>query len=308
MTPFSTGGAIAQFELPSPHRVEEVRLGDGAVILLRRHGHPDGPRLVMSSGNGLAIDLYFPYWSLLLNEFDLLLFDLRNHGANPLSEGTGHTIPAFCRDLEAVGRAVDHAFGLRPKVGVFHSVSRLAAALSPSLGSTFSALVCFDPPFCASELRHRIFDSACRQIAVRTRNRVGRFPSERQFVRLMNAQPAMARLVPNLTELMARTTLRGVPGGGIELRCPPNYEAQILAAMPAFSRMVDVDSFPLPVKVIGADPRIRHYFLPPCDLSRAESVDFESISGTTHLAQLERPEECARLTTEFLRRIGFGAD
>lgn len=306
--PYSKRAETTQFELPSPHRVEELRLRDGAVILLRQHGNPDGPRLLVSSGNGLAIDLYFPYWSLLLDKFDLLLFDLRNQGANPLGHRSHHTIPAFRRDFEAVCQTVDRAFGLRPKAGVFHSVSSLAAVLSPSLGSEFSALVCFDPPFCVSEFRHRILKSACRQAAMRTRNRLRLFPNELQFVKLMNALPGMARLVPNVAELMARTTLRCVQGGGFELRCPPSYEAQILATMPDFSRMIDVHSFSLPTKVIGADPSIRHYFVPPCDLSRVESVDFESIPGTTHLAQLERPVEYARLTTDFLCRIGFGAD
>ncbi len=306
--PYSPSGATAYFEVPSPHRVEELRLQDGAVILLRQHGNPDGPRLVVSSGNGLAIDLYFPYWSLLLDKFDLLLFDLRNQGANPLGERSHHTIPSFRRDLEAVCQTVDRAFGMHPKAGVFHSVSSLAAVLSPSLESEFSALVCFDPPFCASESKHRIFESACRQAAMRTRNRLGLFPSEWKFVKFMNASPGMARLVPNVAELMARTTLRYVPDGAFELRCPPNYEAQILAAMPTFSRMVDVELFALPTKVIGADPSIRHYFLPPCDLSHVESVNFEAIPGTTHLAQLERPAECARLTTDFLSRIGFSAD
>ena len=115
----------------------------------------------------------------------------------------------------------------------------------------------------------------------------------------------MARLRPDVIELMARTTLRSAADGGRELRCPPGHEAGILSAIPGFSRMVDPDSLPLPVKVIGADPTLRHYFLPPCDLRRARFVDFEYLSGTTHLAQLEAPEECARLTIDYLRRIGF---
>ena len=99
--------------------------------------------LLMSHGNGLAIDLYYPFWSLLLGEFDLILFDLRNHGANPPGDLTLHTIPAFCRDLEAVGQAVDRAFGVRPRerASIYHSVSCLAAALSPSLSASCVALV-----------------------------------------------------------------------------------------------------------------------------------------------------------------------
>ena len=284
--------------------VVEARLDDDLTVPVRRCGNPEGPRLLISHGNGLAIDLYRPYWSLLLDDFDLVLFDLRNHGRNPAGDPARHTIPALCRDLEAVGQTVDRAFGMRPRAGVFHSVSCLAAALSPSLGVAYSALVLFDPPFHLGGAGDRAYESACRQAAARTRVRASRFSSEREFIDLMRVQPAMERVRPGVTELMARTTLRKAAGGGCELRCPPGHEARMLSSIPGFARMVNPDSLPLPVKVVGADPKLRHYFLPPCDLRGARSVDFESLPGTTHLAQLEEPEECARLTIDFLRRIG----
>ena len=146
---------------------------------------------------------------------------------------------------------------------------------------------------------------ACQQAVGRTRIRAHRFRSAKDFVELMSAQPAMTRVHPEAIRMMARATLRQSAGGGVELRCPPEYEAKILASIPGFSRMVDPDALPLPVKVVGADPSLKHYFLPPCDLSRATSLDFEALPGTTHLAQVEKPEECARATVEFLGRVGF---
>lgn len=290
---------------PRPASIVEARLDESLSVPVRRYGNPNGSRLLMSHGNGLAIDLYHPFWSLLLDKFDLILFDLRNHGENPRGAIAWHTVPSLCRDLEAVGQAVDRAFGVRPKAGVFHSVSCLAAVLSPSLRVAYSALVLFDPPLCLPGIGQRVFEVAFHQAAARSRIRAGWFPSEREFIDLMSVQPSMARLLPEVSELMARTTLRAAAGGGCELRCPPDYEAKILTSIPGFSRMVDPDALSLPVKVIGADPKIKHYFLPPCDLSGAKSVDFEFLSGTTHLAQLEKPEECARLTIDFLRRTGF---
>lgn len=290
--------------LPRPACTIEVRLDDEVMAPIRRYGNPDGPRLLLSHGNGLAIDLYHPFWSLLLDVFDVIVFDLRNHGANPLGDPERHTLPNLCRDLEAIGRAVDRNFGVRPRAGLFHSVSCLAAALSPSLAVSYAALVLFEPPFFPSGVSQRVFELACHQAAARTRIRAGRFRSEGHFVELMSAQPAMARVLPEALRLMARTTLRQHPGG-YELRCPPEYEAKILAAIPGFARMVDPDALPLPVKVVGADPALKHYFLPPCDLSRAKALDFESLPGTTHLAQLEKPEDCVRLTVDFLKETGF---
>ena len=291
--------------LPPPLATTEATLEGGGVAAIRRYGNPDGPRLLMSHGNGLAIELYYPYWSLLLDDFDLMLFDLRNHGANALGTAAHHTVPAFCRDVEAVGRAVDREYGARPRAGVYHSASSLAALLSPSVGVSYAALVLFDPPLFPPGAPRRAFEAACRQAAQRTRIRAFRFRSEAEFAELMSAQPAFDRSVPGAARRMARTTLRRAPHGGFELRCPREYEANIMASLAGFARMVDLDSVALPIKVVGADPALKHYFLPPCDLSHARSVDYEVLRGTTHLAQLEKPAECAALTVDFLRKHGF---
>ncbi|MDE0265236.1 MAG: alpha/beta hydrolase [Bryobacterales bacterium] len=294
-------------DVPQPSSVVSAKLDDGLSVPVRRYGNPEGPRLLMSHGNGLAIDLYHPYWSLLLEGFDLMLFDLRGHGRNPLGDMDGHTIPAFSRDLETIGQTVDRCFGVRPRAGVFHSVSCLAAALSPSLGASYSALVLFDPPLCPSGMgiAHRVLESSCVRAAASARIRVQQFRSEQDFVELMKSHPATTRLFPGVHELMARTTLRADGRGGYVLRCQPELEARILDSIPRFSRLVDPDLLPLPIKVIGADPHVRHHSFPPCNLGSAKRVDFESLSETTHLAQLEKPEECAQLTIEFLGRIGL---
>ena len=75
--------ALKRWTLPSPAATAEVRTADGLSITIRRHGNPRGPRIVMNNGNGLAADLYFPFWSLLADRFDLVLYDLRSHGEYP---------------------------------------------------------------------------------------------------------------------------------------------------------------------------------------------------------------------------------
>ena len=178
--------------LPPPLATTEATLEGGGVAAIRRYGNPDGPRLLMSHGNGLAIELYYPYWSLLLDDFDLMLFDLRNHGANALGAAAHHTVPAFCRDVEAVGRAVDREYGARPRAGVYHSASSLAALLSPSVGVSYAALVLFDPPLFPPGAPRRAFEAACRQAAQRTRIRTFRFRSE-DGVRRTHERPARVR-------------------------------------------------------------------------------------------------------------------
>ena len=107
-------------------------MSDGTAIVLRRHGNPDGPRLVLSHGNGLAVDLYYPFWSLLADDFDLIVYDLRNHDWNEVGAIDKHNMPSFVDDHDRIMEAIDHQYGDKPKVGVFHSVSALISLLSPT--------------------------------------------------------------------------------------------------------------------------------------------------------------------------------
>lgn len=95
-------GADAAWEVPEPNSVDDVRLDDGTCITLRRHGRPSGQRLVLSHGNGLSIDLYLPFWSCFIDEFDVVVYDLRNHGWNGVGPLRHHNIPTFVKDHDTI--------------------------------------------------------------------------------------------------------------------------------------------------------------------------------------------------------------
>ena len=136
------------WEVPKPLLTFEVRVDDDTVFTLRRHGNPDGPRLVMSHDNGGRSIFYYPFWSLPAEEFDLVVYDLRNHGWNSVSTIANHNIPTLFRDHDLFIEGIDSHYGTKPKIGVFHSVSGLITLLSPTKGSGFEARVLFDPPLC----------------------------------------------------------------------------------------------------------------------------------------------------------------
>ena len=69
-----------RWNVPTPLETVKVQMADGAPIALRRHGNPSGPRMVFSHGNALAADLYYPFWSLLMERFDIVLYDICSHG------------------------------------------------------------------------------------------------------------------------------------------------------------------------------------------------------------------------------------
>ena len=127
-----------------------VGSADDARIIVRRLQRPGAPRLLLSHGNGFAIDGYRQFWNLLSDDFELCLFDQRNQGQNPLGPIETHSIAAMAQDHLAVRRAIENAFGQRPTIGLFHSVSSIAAIRAAlDHGLTWDALVLFDPPLIA---------------------------------------------------------------------------------------------------------------------------------------------------------------
>lgn len=66
----TAASSCAGFRVPAPDRVEDLRLLDEGVTLLRCHGNPAGPRLLVSHGNGFAADMYFPLWGRVFGDSD----------------------------------------------------------------------------------------------------------------------------------------------------------------------------------------------------------------------------------------------
>lgn len=294
--------AETRWELPQPLSTEIVQVDGDTTIAVRRHGNQDGPRLVLSHGNGLAADLYYPFWSLLTNEFDVIVYDMRNHGWNGLTPLERHNVPTLVNDHDLVIAAIDERFGAKPKVGVYHSVSALIALLSPTMGSAYSALVMYDPPLRKPNITDEQFDAASMKTAETARKRTARFRTLESYAEFLPIVPAFRNFVPGAYDLMARTTVRErADSPGYELRCPPEYEAQIIDYARIFSLAVDFDAMTCPLKVIGADPTLPYSYLPTLDLSDVAIVHYDFLPDATHFLPIEQPKECAAVLRDFLR-------
>ena len=292
------------WEIPQPLSTHDVRVDEDTVITLRRHGNPAGPRLVLSHGNGLAIDMYYPFWSLLADDFDLIVYDLRNHGWNPIGPLRNHTLPTLVQDNDKMLEAIDGHYGSKPKVGVYHSISALASLLSPNKGSDFAARVLFDPPVCKPGRSLQGFEETTSRLAQMTRQRTPRFRNREELAEIIPFLPHFQNVVPGFAELFVQTTLRErAAGDGYELCCPREHEAQIIEYAGAFAVLVDFGSLVSPTKVIGADPTLPYSYLPTLDPSDVFTVGYDFLPDATHFLQMEQPEECARLLREFVKPI-----
>jgi pimeloyl-ACP methyl ester carboxylesterase len=290
----------------------DVALDDGAKILVRRHGRADGARLFLSHGNGFAADAYFPYWHYLLANFDLLVFDFRNHGQNVPVVPPHHNYEQLTRDLERVIDAVNLKLGERRTAGLFHSMSaRTAMKHAIDIGWRWDALVLFDPPNVPPP-DHPLYPAMAafeKRLVDWALHRRRRFAAVDELAQEYLQSRATAHWVPGEHNLMARSVLRKSPDGiGYELVCDPENEAGIYAQAMTLNLWPPASEFDGPVKLIGCDPNMKVAAgTGPANQALAieGDYDYSFVEGTGHLLQVEKPQECARLTLEFLARHGL---
>ena len=292
------------WRVPEPLSTLDVQLDTHTVITVRRHGNCLGPRLVLSHGNGVAIDAYYPFWSLLADDFDLMVYDLRNHGWNDVGKMRDHNIPTLMSDHDIIADSIVQEYGEKPTVGIFHSLSTLVALLS--FNRNYSALIFFDPPLCKPANSEMKFIEAAERMAAMIRIRTEKFKSEEQFVEVMVFSPTFSHVASGVRKLIAQTTLRKtVDGEAYELRCPRDYEAQIAEYVRSFSPLLDLSMLSCPTKVIGADPTLPHTYLPTFNLAHASAVDYDFVPDSSHFLQLEQPKKCAEMVREYLECQGI---
>jgi pimeloyl-ACP methyl ester carboxylesterase len=298
---------------PAPLAAIDLAMEDGATIRVRRHGNTDGPRLVLAHGNGFAIDAYFPFWRLLTDEFDVVLYDQRNHGWNPRHDVAHHDVPWFVRDMEAVFHGVREAFGAKPVAGVFHSISAVTAIWHAlEHGRRWDALVLFDPPLVPSP-GHRLHEVARDfelMLSRWSKDRPARFRSPDELAAIFRASKSLSRWVPGAHELMARSILRQeAETGDWVLCCPPEGESQVYATNSRLDLCPRLSELEGPMKVVASDPDDPNARAPGL-INRALAAAFghayEAVPGATHMVQVEKPAECAAIVRAFLREAGFG--
>jgi pimeloyl-ACP methyl ester carboxylesterase len=300
-----------RFEVPAPHSDIPVALDDGATIHVRRHGDPNGPRVFLGHGNGFAINGYFPYWQHLIGRFDLLLFDSRNHGENLPTNPANQNYPQLSRDLQRVIQTIDRQFGQKQSIGIFHSMSaRTAMKHALEFGWGWAALVLFDPPNIPlrGHSTYAVMEESTRRLVRWAHRRRSRFDRIEELTAEYLKSRATARWVSGAHELMARSVLRRRPGAeAYELVCDPENEAAIYKEDLTLNLWRKAREFGGPVKLIGCDPKMPGAATGIANraLSLEGGYDYDFVEETDHLLQIEKPQECVRVTLRFLSQCNL---
>ncbi|MGF1608427.1 MAG: alpha/beta fold hydrolase [Kiloniellales bacterium] len=308
--------------LPTARESFDLTMDDGAVIRARCHGPTPGapaagargaaPRLYVSHGNGFAIDGYVGFWGPLAERFEVVAFDMRNHGRNPPAGADGHHYLQMARDLGQVVEGVEARLGKGRRIGVVHSMSgRAAMKQATQLGWIWDALVLYDPPNVPPK-DHLLYE-AMRAFELRlvefALDRPERFASPDELAQHYAESRAHRSWAPSAHQAMARALLRRDEAqGDWVLSCPREYEAAIYLAALTLDLWPPASAFGGPTLLVGADPDLKGG--PPTGranqvLAREQGYRYQAVEGTGHLLQIEKPEACRAILLSFLEELGL---
>lgn len=284
-----------------------VNCHDGAIIRTSVFARPSAPRLLISHGNGFAIGGYRKFWELLTDDFELVLFDLRNHGSNPLHRLEDHTLTNMARDLLTVREVIAATSGPRFTAGIFHSVSSIAAIYgAQELAAKWDALTLVDPPLIAppgNPLREQNLklDEFLSALALK---RPQTCASVAELAQQLRAR-AGRNWVAGADFDMAEATTRPTADGRRELSCPGPFEAQIYAHNAAYDSYAALAHISRPVMILGADPAMERALTPAFsgpEAARTYNIPHVIAPGTGHLLQIEAPQFAAGQVREFVMK------
>ncbi len=299
---------MTQFVVPSPLDTLDATMPDGAIIRIRQHGNPHGKRILLSHGNGFATNAYYPFWQFLQEDFELLVYDQRNHGENPFFSSYGHHLDGFRGDLSHILTAIDNHFGAKPRSGAFHSVSAVAAlAHAVSEAWAWERLVLFDPPLVPAteeDLHEKAFSSE-RFMAGWAFNRDHEFKNPQALADYLSANKGMQNWVPGAHQLLAECLLRE-EGDVWRLRCPRELESNVYLSngfAPIWRHLHKLSGIRDRLLILTADPDAKDARYPPLGARRMAEVfgfSVQGLPGTTHMLQLEQPQRCAEIVRDFV--------
>ncbi|MGD9921092.1 MAG: alpha/beta hydrolase [Pseudorhodoplanes sp.] len=297
-----------KIEAAAPRRRFVIALEDGAEVVARVYGK--GPRLVLSHGNGLAIDAYETFWQRLTGRYEVVMFDFRHHGLSTAYREPLQNWPQFIRDFDVVTTAIQCELGPAEAVGIFHSMSALTALIHASeYPTTWRGIVAFEPPV-PPRPEHEDFEpffSLHRDLAEGAARRRVSFESPERLATSFGSRPSFKRIDPqDLQRLSAATLRRNAQSGRYDLACAREFESETFRLRNLGDAWGRVGAASLPVHVVAGNPSSDEnqcLATVACRIAQDGGFGFEAVADSTHFLQIERPAECVTAVERFIASL-----
>lgn len=193
---------------------------DGVRIHVLDHGG-EGESLVCVHATGFHARLWDPYVPALRERFRVVALDQRGHGDSD-KPTSGYEWRHFGRDVLA---AVGH-LGLERPLGIGHSAGAAALVFAETLQpGTFERLVLMDPVTPRPDVRGFMAEANPLAAGARRRRRV--WDTAGEMVDRLKERGPLTGWSDELLRAYVEHGTRALEDGRLELKCPPEVEAQI---------------------------------------------------------------------------------
>ena len=276
-----------------------VAAADGVPISVHHlAGDRDLPPVLFSHATGFHAHCYVPVARALADRFCSFGIDHRGHGATARPEGWDVDWAWFGRDAVAAATTLAPDGGL---IGVGHSMGGaallMAAKAHPGL---FDRLILFEPIVPNLDAVDGLRDRASMEDApivqgARRRRRV--FASVDEAIGNYSEKPPLSLMTPEALRLYVEHGFRPTPDGdGIELRCHPDFEAEVFIGSQGNRVWDDLPEIETPVVMIAGvvqEDQPSRYI--DASVARLSNGTLVSLPHQTHFGPFSHPNELAEL-------------
>lgn len=304
----SPGTIDVKNETPVAARRFSIALEDGATVTARVYGK--GRRLVLSHGNGLAIDGYEPFWRRLIDKYEVVTFDFRHHGISSPFRNELQNWPQFIRDFDVIIAGIQRELGPSEAVGVFHSMSALTSLIHAGEYQTpWRGIIAFEPPV-PPRPEHADFErffTLHRHLAEGAARRRQSFESVERLAESFASRLSFRRIEQaSLRQLSASTLRYNWETELYDLACAREFEAETFRLQHLGDAWGRACAVSLPVCVVAGSPSADE---DQCLASVARRLakdgefGFETVPDSTHFLQIERPAGCVTAVERFIASL-----
>jgi pimeloyl-ACP methyl ester carboxylesterase len=266
-----------------------------------------GPQAHFLHGNGFCAGTYTPFIKHLANDLRVIASDVRGHGGSDF-DGIQpvRSWRVFSEDLKMIVERTTRP----PIIGMGHSLGAVSTCMAAaSFPRLFNTVVLVDPVFLMPRrlatigLMRTLGLQGRLPLARAARRRRRTFRSKAEALRrLLSGRGIFKTWSPEFVEAYLECGLLEKDAESAVLTCDPELEARIFEAIP-----LDVWSYVrgLRCPVLAIRGEQSDVFLAgAADRMKRLAADGEvaTIAGTGHFPTMEKPEECAEVIREFLRR------
>ncbi|MCP4004802.1 MAG: alpha/beta hydrolase [bacterium] len=208
-----------------------------------------GPVALLAHANGFCAGLFDPVARGLTQNFRVLGFDSRGHGASsrpPVPEG--YQWGEFVEDLIAISETLLEELGAkRIALAVGHSFGGTTTLVAAARRSDiFDRVALLDPVVIPQDLELEMLRNRAggvHPMAEIARKRRDRFESRETARASWQGRGPFADWTPHALDLYLRYGLRDRPEGGVELSCPREVEAAVFDAGPSIDTFAEAAEY-----------------------------------------------------------------